>query len=176
MFKLCILVMFFLIVLPSTSQAKSDIESAGDIVQLAIPTIAYTTTFIYDDSEGRTQFYKSFGLNLALTYSLKYAVNSPRPEGNGGQSFPSGHTSAAFQGAAFLHRRYGLEYGLPAYIAATFVGWSRVEGESDKHRWSDIAAGAALGVATSYYFTTNKMIITPSINDKKLVLYMQVEW
>ncbi|MBP8111670.1 MAG: PAP2 family protein, partial [Agitococcus sp.] len=60
--------MFFLIVLPSTSQAKSDIESAGDIVQLAIPTIAYTTTFIYDDSEGRTQFYKSFGLNLALTY------------------------------------------------------------------------------------------------------------
>ena len=47
MFKLCILVMFFLIVLPSTSQAKSDIESAGDIVQLAIPTIAYTTTFTY---------------------------------------------------------------------------------------------------------------------------------
>lgn len=176
MFKIFILNLIFLVLLPSISQAKSNIESTGDIVQLAIPTIAYATTFIYDDNEGRVQFYKSFGLNMALTYGMKYAVNSPRPEGNGGQSFPSGHTSAAFQGASFLHRRYGWVYGVPAYIAASFVGWSRVEGESDKHRWSDIAAGAALGIATSYYFTTNKVIISPSISDKKLVLQMHVEW
>lgn len=54
-------------------------------------------------------------------------------------------------GASFIHERYGLEYAIPAYVAATFVGYSRVQAK--KHYIHDVLAGAALGSATSFYFT-----------------------
>ena len=37
-------------------------------------------------------------------------------------------------------------------MAAAYVGWSRVEGESDKHDISDVAVGAVIGILSSYYF------------------------
>jgi len=43
---------------------------------------------------------------------------------------------------------------IPAYIGAAFVGWSKVEGESDKHDATDVLAGASIGILSSYYFTT----------------------
>ena len=56
---------------------------------------------------------------------------------------PSGHTSATFASAAVLHRHYGWKIGLPAYAAASFVGWTRVR---DRVHWlSDVAFGAAIG-------------------------------
>jgi membrane-associated phospholipid phosphatase len=66
---------------------------------------------------------------------LKYSVPRERPEG----SDTSGHTSAAFSGATFIHRRYGWKYGIPAYLAVAFVGWSRVE--SGKHYSDDVLRG-----------------------------------
>jgi hypothetical protein len=33
-------------------------------------------------------------------------------------------------GASFIHERYGLKYAIPAYVAASFVGYSRVESKS----------------------------------------------
>jgi len=66
-------------------------------------------------------------------------------------SFPSGHTSAAFQGASFIQLRYGWRAGLPAYAGATFVAFSRVY--ADKHFVSDVVAGAALGTLSSFLFT-----------------------
>ena len=80
------------------AQGKSNTKKAGDVIQVLIPATAYVTTFIQNDEEGRNQFYKSFFLNLCVTYGLKLAVNKPRPENRGNYSFPSGHTSAAFQG------------------------------------------------------------------------------
>ena len=103
-----------------------------------------------DDSEGRMQFYKSFAANLVVTYGLKYTVDKKRPNG-ADNSFPSGHTSATFQGASFIHRRYGLRYAIPAYVGASFVGYSRVE--SDNHYVEDVIAGAVIGMASSFYFT-----------------------
>ena len=132
---------------------KSTIEKTGDIVQLLVPATAYVTTFTLSDKEGRGQFYKSFFVNTGLTYTLKYTIDRKRPENNGDHSFPSGHTAAAFQGATFIHRRYGLKYGIPAYIGAAYVGYSRVEGESDQHDFLDVGFGAAIGILTSYYFT-----------------------
>jgi len=77
-------------------------------------------------------------------------VKKKRPNG-GGKSFPSGHTSSAFQGASFVHQRYGLKYALPAYLGAAYVGYSRVK--SDNHHVEDVIAGAALGIVTNLYFT-----------------------
>ena len=136
---------------PQTTKEKQ-IEKAGNILQLLILTGGYAATFIVDDKEGRVQFYKSFFTNLGITYALKYSISKPRPENNGVHSFPSGHTSAAFQGATFILKRYGWEFGIPAYIGAAFVGFSRDEG--DKHDFVDIPVGAAIGILSSYYFTT----------------------
>ena len=78
-------------------------------------------------------------------------IDKERPNGRDEDYFPSGHTSMAFQGASFIHKRYGLEYSIPAYIGAGFVAYSRVE--ADEHDVADVVAGAALGIASSMYLT-----------------------
>lgn len=138
---------------PAYAGNTSAIERAGDIVAMTIPAIAYGSTYYMDDKAGRQQFYQSFATNLATTYALKYTVDKERPDGSDNQSFPSGHTSLAFQGASFIHKRYGLEYSIPAYVGAGFVAYSRVE--ADKHDLTDVLAGAALGMASSRYLTTS---------------------
>jgi membrane-associated phospholipid phosphatase len=103
------------------------------------------------DTEGAWQFGRSFGLAMGTTALLKVTVVETRPNG-GDYSFPSGHTSSSFCSAEFLRARYGWRYGLPAYLAAAFVGYSRVE--SDHHYAHDVVASAAIGIASSYLFTT----------------------
>ncbi len=136
-----------------TISAKSNTETIGDILSVAIPAIAYGTTLCLDDEEGETQFYKSYGTTIASTYLLKYTVREQRPDSTDKDSFPSGHTSSAFSGATLIHKRYGLEYAIPAYIGAIYVGYSRVN--SNQHYTRDVLAGAALGIASSWYFTTS---------------------
>jgi len=126
-------------------------ETLGDVLQVVIPSVAYGATLYMDDKEGEYQFYKSFATNSVVTFGLKYAVNRQRPNG-GDYSFPSGHSSSAFQGASFIHKRYGLTYGLLAYAGASYVAYSRVYAK--KHYTSDVLAGAILGMASSFYFTT----------------------
>lgn len=123
----------------------------GDLLQIAIPLSAYTATFYLDDPEGRRQFHWSIATTALTTQALKYSIDAERPNG-GKRSFPSGHTSAAFHGASFIHMRYGTEYGLPAYALATYVGYSRVV--SKNHHERDVVAGAAIGTLASWYFTT----------------------
>ncbi len=174
--SLCTFAIAIFIALPA--HATSSTEQAGDILQLLIPATAYGTTFIKKDPEGRKQFYYSFFCTFTITQSLKYTINSQRPEGNGGHSFPSGHTSSAFQGATFLQRRYGWRYGLPAYIGAAFVGYSRVEGESDKHYPGDVLAGAALGVISGYWFTESpkNYSVSPIIDQGHYGVSLKLKW
>ncbi len=173
-----LIALIMLFVTKNINAAKSTTEKLGDIFQMLIPLSAYTTTFYLDDKEGRNQFYKSFLTTVVVTHGLKYVVHKQRPENNGDKSFPSGHTSAAFQGATFIHRRYGWKYGLPAYALAGFVGYSRMEGESDKHYPSDVIAGAAIGILSSYYFTTDYegVIITPSVDKSTIAINIFMEW
>lgn len=155
--------------------AKNNIEKTGDVLQLLIPAVGYGATWYLDDQEGRSSFYKSISTNIAATCTIKYAVNRKRPNG-GRHSFPSGHTSAAFQGAAFIHKRYGLEYAISAYAGAAFVGYSRVQ--ADKHYVSDVIAGALLGTASSFYFTTEYKgcSITPIVSDEKFGISISKKW
>ena len=134
-----------------TSAASDPVVRSGSILRTLIPAVAYGTTFYLHDKDGRSEFYKSFSTNYAATYALKQTISKTRPNGKDDESFPSGHTSVAFQGAAFIHMRYGIRYAVPAYVAATYVGWTRVE--SDNHYLVDVAAGAALGIVSSYLFT-----------------------
>jgi membrane-associated phospholipid phosphatase len=89
-------------------------------------------------------------LSLGISYGLKYAIDEKRPNGKS-YSFPSVHTSASFTSAEFLRKRYGWEYGIPAYAIATFVAYSRVEAK--QHYVHDVIAGAVIGIGSSYLFT-----------------------
>jgi len=130
--------------------ASDGIETAGTVIQLILPTAAGGLTLVYRDYQGTLQFGESTAVALGVTYALKYSVNETRPNG-GAHSFPSAHTSISFSSAEFLRKRYGWEYGLPAYAAASFVGYSRVE--SREHYTHDVVAGAAIGIVSSYIFT-----------------------
>ncbi len=160
------------------AQAKSTTESIGDVANVLIPATAYASTFALHDKEGRSEFYRSFFSAAGVTYVLKHAVRKPRPEHNGSYSFPSGHASASFQGAAFIQRRYGWKWGIAAYMAAAYVGWSRIEGESDKHDFTDVAAGAAIGILSSYCFTTAHKghVISPWAENKAYGLSISRSW
>jgi membrane-associated phospholipid phosphatase len=131
--------------------ARADgIETAGDVLQIVLPATAAGMTLAYEDGKGALQLGESAALTLGVTYTLKYTVHETRPNG-GSNSFPSGHTSISFCSAEFIRKRYGWEYGLPAYAAATFVGYSRVE--SRNHYTKDVVAGGLIGIGSSYLFT-----------------------
>jgi len=155
-----VLALTFLIGIPSTSFA-SKTQSAGDALFVLIPLTGIATATIKNDREGQFQFLKAFVANAAVTGALKAAIDKRRPDGNCCDSFPSGHTSFSFMGATFLQKRYGRKFAIPAYAAATFVAYSRVQ--SDKHFVEDVVAGAAIGYLSSYFFTTRYegVAITP---------------
>jgi membrane-associated phospholipid phosphatase len=130
--------------------ATDSIETAGDILQLVLPATAAGLTLGYRDPQGALEFGASAGVTLGVTYGLKYTVNETRPNGSP-HSFPSAHTSISFSAAEFMRKRYGWEYGIPAYAAASFVAFSRVE--SNEHHPRDVIAGAGIGIASSFIFT-----------------------
>ena len=141
-----------LVMLPVCGFAKDSTEEVGDILGYLIPATTFGATYYLHDEEGRWQFSKAFATSMAVTFGLKYSVDKERPDGSDNQSFPSGHATATFQSAHYIKKRYGWRYGLPAYIGAAFVGYSRVHAK--KHDNADVLAGAAIGIAGSEYFSS----------------------
>jgi len=88
--------------------------------------------------------FEALAISGVETLALKYAVQRKRPDGSP-YSFPSGHASASFSLATVAAWQYGWEAGVPAYFAAGFVGYTRME--SQKHYLSDVLFGAGLGIA-----------------------------
>ena len=157
----CFLIVIFPLIIfsqvdtPSEIRRETLIQDIGDYAQHAPAITSLLMVIAKKDKKGFWQFTKSYATTLALTYALKYTINKPRPEeATDGHAFPSGHTSVAFLGASFLQRRYGWEYGIPAYLVASFVVYSRIEGISDRHDPWDVLAGTIVGVGSTYLFTT----------------------
>jgi membrane-associated phospholipid phosphatase len=142
--------------------AADETERSGDALRVAIPAAAWALTWHRDDREGRHDFYQSFAANVIATYTLKGLVEKERIDGSDDDAFPSGHASAAFQGAAFLHRRYGLRRAWWAYALAGYTGWTRID--ADEHDSADVLAGAAVGIASSFLLTQprdNHVVVAP---------------
>ncbi|MDC6390583.1 phosphatase PAP2 family protein [Maribacter sp. PR1] len=136
---------------PLTSSQNTH-KTAGDVLLFTIPALAMGSTFIWQDGQkGTYQFSKALTGTLAVTYGLKLVINKERPNKENNYSFPSGHTSVAFASAAFVQKRYGWEYGIPAYLLAGYVGYTRIK--ATKHDGWDVLAGAAIGIGMSYLFT-----------------------
>ncbi len=160
-----LLIVFFCIFLTTNAEASKKgarpVKQIGDVIQVGLPVLAGSMTLAYRDFEGTLEFAKSFGTTLGVTYILKPIINEERPISSsnlkqgrsaGNMSFPSGHTAAAFGGAAFLQMRYGWWFGAPSYLAASYVGFSRVYGQ--KHWFRDVLGGAAIAIGANVLFTT----------------------
>jgi len=155
---------------------KSATEKTGDALLILLPLTALSATFALDDATGRVQFLKAFVANAAITQGLKWSITKDRPDGDCCNSFPSGHTSVAFQSAAFIHKRYGGKYGAPAYTAAALVAYTRIH--ADKHYIEDTIAGAAIGIITSRYFTTpyKNIVVTPVVSGGAYGVVVSGKW
>ena len=134
----------------SQLDAQDGVERSGDVLATALPVAALISTLVWKDDQPATlQFAKTIVTSFGVTHVLKRVVNKPRPNG-GHHAWPSGHTSSAFTGAAVLQIRHGWTVGIPAYLLAGYVGWTRVY--VDAHDYWDFLGGAIIGVGSAYLF------------------------
>ncbi len=104
-------------------------------------------------------------LAQGLTIGMKESIRRRRPEG-GGFAFPSGHTTVSFASATVLQQHFGWRVGAPAYALASYVALSRVQ--MKRHYLSDVAFGAALGIAAGRTITLDRqrrMQLAPMATD-----------
>ena len=164
--------------IPVTGSRKA-VRTSGDVGAILLPVAGLTAILINKDWEGLKQGVFAGATTLGVTYALKYIVKKDRPDHSDNHSFPSMHTSVSFTAAAFIQRRYGWKWGLPAYVLSTYVGLSRVYGK--KHDWWDVAAGAAIGAGSSYIFTRpfakkHELTISPVAGDGHYGFYASMKF
>lgn len=157
-------------------QAQSSTKLLSDALALGIPSVAYGTSLYNDDKEGEKEFYYAYGTTVLVTGTLKYSIHKKRPDNDGDDSFPSGHTSSAFTGATFIHKKYGLEYALIPYLGAIYTAYSRVK--LDRHDTADVLAGAIIGMGSAWYFTSpyKKLSIQPKLGTNYTGLNVSYQW
>ncbi len=123
----------------------------ANFIAMGLPAFAAGVSFLNNDTDGVVQLIKSEAVTLGIVEVLKSTTHEMRPNGKDDKSFPSAHSAVAFSAAQYMQMKGGWEYGVPAYLAASYVAWARVDAR--EHRWRDVAAGAATGMLTTYYFT-----------------------
>ncbi len=178
------LLLVFLTPLNASKRGAEPVKKVGDVGQIALPVLAGSMTVIYRDTPGTWEFFKAFGTTMGVTYNLKPIIKEQRPQTDrarragrppGNMSFPSGHTAAAFGGAAFLQMRYGWGFGIPCYLFAGYVGFSRVYGQ--RHWFMDVLGGAAIAVSANVLFTTpypkRKYTIEPILEEDRKGIKLQ---
>lgn len=159
--------------------SRKAVRTSGDIGAVLLPVAGLTAILVQKDWQGLKQGVFAGITTLGVTYALKYAVKKERPDRSDNHSFPSMHTSVSFTAASFIQRRYGWKWGVPAYVVSTYVGWSRVYGK--KHDWWDVAAGAAIGIGSSYIFTRpftkkHELTLSPVAGDGHCGIYASMKF
>jgi membrane-associated phospholipid phosphatase len=147
MTKRIIFCLIFALVSIECRAGRFSIEKIGDVLTLAIPAYALGITTAESGYDGTIQFAESYLATLVAVETLRKIVPETRPNGHSG-GFPSGHTSSAFSGATFIHKRYGIKRAIIPYILAGFTGFSRVY--SKWHYAHDVIAGAAISAGFTW--------------------------
>lgn len=159
--------------------SRKAVRTSGDVGAILLPVAGLTAILINKDWQGLKQGVFAGATTLGVTYALKYIVKKNRPDHSDRHSFPSMHTSVSFTAASFIQRRYGWKWGIPAYVVSSYVGWSRVYGK--KHDWWDVAAGAAIGIGSSYIFTRpfakkHNLTLSPVAGDGHCGFYASMQF
>jgi len=126
----------------------TELWSNENYLKTSIPIVAYGDEAAYEWLESSA---KAMAVSEAIVSSLKYIVGRRRPDGEldrSNSSFPSSHASSAFAFATTLAMHYP-ELGPEAFEMAFYVSLSRVY--LGRHYISDIAGGAAIGVASALW-------------------------
>ena len=150
--KKYILLPFLFIFIIGQSFSQQIVEDIGHYTQIGLPLTALGISLIKGDMKGSVQFLESFALETGVVIGMKRLINRTRPNGRL-YSFPSGHTAVSFMSSTYLWKRYGWEYGLPSTLLAAYVGYSRFGTDEPVHYFSDVIAGAAIGIGSSWLFT-----------------------
>lgn len=109
---------------------------AGSLIAAPFTENTRFRAFAFDSSQ-------AYIMNFTIVQTMKLAFGRTRPNGNDNSSFPSGHAADSFMLATVLNHNYGWKIGIPAYAAATFVAFSRIE--KKKHFPTDVIFGGTLG-------------------------------
>ena len=134
--------------------------TADDYCQYApIAQLFLGNTLGFESQNGYKQmFVNGFISNAIVTATVlftKNQLNDFRPDGTANNSFPSGHTTAAFNNATLLFLEYkdsNIWYASSGYLFATATGILRMA--NNRHWAGDVVTGAGLGIgiATAVYY------------------------
>lgn len=152
----------------SPLKAKNSIRTAGDKLQIALPVYAAIRSAVVGDFAGVGYLAAGVLATQGAVETLKVMTQEKRPQGNARNSFPSGHTAAAFSAASYLHARYGLAEASVPYLIASFVAYSRVQAK--RHYIHDVVAGALLASGISFLITSKYENVRLAPVDGGLVL------
>ena len=153
----------------ATVKGQSKVVERTTDVLCVVPSFAGICLAISnDDGKGAVELGLSTATTLVANYALEAAIKKDRPDGTGSHAFPSTHTALAFDGSTFLMKRYGWEWGIPAYAVSAYVAWGRTH--ADKHDWWDVIGGAAIGAGAALIYTTpfgknTDLSISPALLD-----------
>ncbi len=122
---------------------------------------------VHTTGQAAVLYTMSMCIVTGITFPLKKITHVERPDKSSFMSFPSGHTATAFAGAEFLRREYGQKYpwlAVAGYALASGTGLLRMY--NNKHWFSDVAAGAGIGMASTslaywLYPKINKHAVNP---------------
>lgn len=151
--------------------------SISDVSVGILLSSALIVPAMHEDWTGARQAIYSMGAAEGISMIGKAVVHEERPDHSDNNSFPSGHTALAFASATTMYKRYGWEYGVPAYALAALTGYARVDAK--KHHWYDVAAGAAIGGASAWFFTdafNDKVQLIPWADSKGAGFVANVTW
>ena len=138
---------------PVEAAGTSKIETAGKAVAYALPLVAVGVSLAHhEDWDGVAELGVSTAATLGAAYLLGHIVREQRPDHSDFHSLPSDTAALADASADYLWARYGWQYGVPAYAAAIFVGYSRVDAK--KHHWYDVAASSVIAFGVNYAIVT----------------------
>lgn len=152
----------------------STIAEIGDFTQVIVPAYAAGMAVMEDGWDGVKQFAFAFTATEIAVGGLKGIVHETRPDGSNQKSFPSGHTAAAFSGATFIHKRYGLKQAVVPYILAGFTGYSRIQAK--KHYFHDVVAGAAISSLATWFFVSKYGDVRISADPEEIKLNYSVKF
>ena len=133
------------------SSAQKAVKTSTTLGCLLPSAAGFAAAVAQKDWVGLRQLALTTSVALAANYALELSVKKDRPDHTEHHAMPSTHTLLAFSGAAFVQRRYGWKWGVPAYALSAYVAWGRVY--SKRHDVWDVLAGAAIGVGSAYAFT-----------------------
>jgi hypothetical protein len=133
--------------------SKSTERTVGESIAYSLPVAAVTVSLLHDDDWTGIEEYSFVGLStLGTTAFIRHFIHEKSPDGQSHHAFPSLQAAVGSPAESYLWRRYGWQYGLPAFIlehSASFL-----LDRAGKHHFVDGLAVSAISAGFSWMAVT----------------------